>query len=60
MRAEFQQIVGGWTLIDGLDDLTDRIERAAVWADRNGQLLSDERATIEAMINTQIARGFTP
>ena len=26
MRAEFHEITSGWTLISGIDDLTERIE----------------------------------
>ena len=58
MRQEFKDIVSGWTLIDGMDDITDRIERAAEWTELNGPLEVDEERTIELMIQTQIARGF--
>jgi hypothetical protein len=58
MRDEFREIVSGWTLYDGIDDLTDRIERAAAWTKANGPLLPDEEATIKLMIEAQIARGF--
>jgi hypothetical protein len=58
LREGFQEITSGWTLIDDFDDLTDRIERAAAWTKANGPLLPDEEATIEFMIECQIARGF--
>jgi hypothetical protein len=58
VRAEFDEITSGWTLIDGLGDLTERIERAAEWTKRNGPLEPDEEARITLMIQTQIARGF--
>jgi hypothetical protein len=58
MRAEFAEITDGWTLIDGMDDLTERIERAAEWTKANGPLEHDEQQRIEVMINSQIARGF--
>jgi len=58
MRAGFEEIVSGWALISGLDDITNRIERAAAWTKENGPLLPDEQATIELMIQSQIARGF--
>jgi hypothetical protein len=58
MRDDFADIVSGWTLIDGMDDLTDRIERAARWTLENGPLLPRERATIDLMIQSQIARGM--
>jgi hypothetical protein len=57
IRDEFHAIVGGWTLISGIDDLTDRIERAAEWTRENGPLNPDEEATIQLMIRSQIARG---
>lgn len=58
MRDEFRDIVSGWTLISGLDDLTDRIERAAEWTKLNGPLEQDEEATVKLMIEAQIARGL--
>lgn len=58
MRDEFHDIVSGWMLIDGMEDLTDRIERAAEWTVVNGPLQPDEEATIRLMINTQLARGL--
>jgi hypothetical protein len=58
IRDEFAAIVSGWTLISGLTDLTDRIERAAEWTKANGPLLPREEATIELMIKCQIARGI--
>jgi hypothetical protein len=58
MRDGFREIVSGWTLYDGIDDLMDRIERAAAWTKANGPLLPDEEATIKLMIEAQIARGF--
>ncbi len=57
MRDEFRAIVEGWMLIDGLDDLTQRIERVAVWALDNGPLEEDEKATVKMMFDCQIARG---
>lgn len=58
MRDGFHEIVSGWTLIDSVDDLTDRIERAADWMKTNGPLQPDEDATITLMIESQIARGI--
>lgn len=58
MRDGFREIVSGWTLISGMDDITDRIERAAEWTKANGPLDPDEQATIELMIKAQIARGM--
>lgn len=58
MREEFREIVSGWTLYSGLENLTDRIERAGKWTKVNGPLLPDEQATIELMIRAQIARGM--
>jgi hypothetical protein len=59
-RQGFKEIASGWTLIDGIDDLTDRIERAAEWTKSNGPLEPDEEATIKLMIEAQIARGMFP
>jgi hypothetical protein len=47
LRDGFRNIVSGWTLIDDFDDLTDRIERAAEWTERNGPLTDDEEATVK-------------
>jgi hypothetical protein len=57
MRPEFKAIVDGWMLIDDWNDLTDRIERAAVWTKEHGPLHPDEEATIQLMIEVQIATG---
>ncbi|TGS86703.1 hypothetical protein EN817_17530 [Mesorhizobium sp. M3A.F.Ca.ET.174.01.1.1] len=59
MRDGFREIVSGWMLVDDFDDLTDRIERSALWAKENGPLLLDEEATVKCMIETQIARGLS-
>lgn len=58
LRDGFREIVSGWMLIDGVDDLTDRIERAAEWTKVNGPLLPDEEATIKIMIEAQLVRAF--
>lgn len=58
MRSEFDEITSGWTLVSGMDDLTDRIERAADWTKHNGPLLPDEEARIKLMIEAQIFRGL--
>jgi hypothetical protein len=58
MRAEFDEITSGWTLITGMGDLTERIEQAAAWTKLNGPLEPDEEARIALMIQAQIARGF--
>jgi hypothetical protein len=60
MRQEFDEITGGWTLVTGVGDLTDRIEEAAKWTKVNGPLESDEQARISLMIEAQIARGMFP
>lgn len=60
LRPGFSDIVSGWMLISGIDDLTDRIERASKWTKANGPLLPDEEATIKLMIEAQIARGLWP
>jgi hypothetical protein len=58
MRAEFAELVRGWTLISGLDAITERIEQAAEWSKINGPLYPDEAKTVELMIQCQIARGM--
>lgn len=58
MRAEFMEIVSGWMLISGMEDVTDRIERVAEWAKTNGPLEPREEATVKLMIECQIARGI--
>jgi len=58
MRPGFEEIVSGWMLIDGMEDITDRIERAAKWTEQNGPLLPAEEATITMMIQSQLARGI--
>jgi hypothetical protein len=57
MRAGFLEITSGWTLISGMDDITDRIERLADWAKESSPLEPDEQKTVELMIRCQIARG---
>lgn len=57
MRDGFREIVSGWTLVSGMADITQRIERAAKWTGANGPLEPDEEATIKLMIESQIARG---
>ena len=42
MRDDFRRIVTGWTLIYNMDDLTERIERAAQWTRQNRPLETDE------------------
>lgn len=56
MRDEFRDIVSGWTLIDDVDDLSDRLMRLDVWMKINGSLLPDEEATIKLMIEAGVAR----
>lgn len=58
MRQEFREIVQGWTSIDSLDDLTARIERAAIWTQKNKPLEPDEQAAIQLMVEAQITKGF--
>ena len=58
MRDGFREIVSGWTLISGMADITERIERAAEWTKVHGPLQPDEEATIKLMIESQIARGI--
>lgn len=58
MRDGFREIVSGWTLISGMGDLTDRIERASEWTKVHGPLEADEEATIKVMIKAQVARGI--
>ena len=58
MRDGFREIVSGWTLVSGIADLTERIERAAKWTEINGPLEPDEEATVKLMIDCQIARGI--
>jgi hypothetical protein len=57
MREGFSDIVHGWMLYSGIEDLTERIERAAEWTKENGPLQPDEEATIKLIIESQIARG---
>lgn len=55
MREDFQAIVDGWSLVDDIDDLFDRIERSSKWMDANGPLSVDEASTVRLMIQSQIA-----
>lgn len=55
MREGFQAIVDGWSLVDDIEDLFDRIERSSKWLDVNGPLLEDEAYTVRLMIQGQIA-----
>jgi len=58
MREGFREIVTGWTLISGVNDLTERIERTAKWTESNGPLHPDEQAVVQLMVESQIARGI--
>jgi hypothetical protein len=58
LRGGFREIVSGWTLVDDFDALTDRIERAAEWTERNGPLTDDEAKVIKLMIESQVAKGI--
>jgi hypothetical protein len=58
LRDGFRDIVSGWMLVDDFDALTDRIESAAEWTERNGPLTDDEAATIRMMIETQVAMSI--
>ena len=58
MRDGFSDIVSGWTLVSGINDLTNRIEEAAQWTKENGPLQPDEEVTVRLMIEAQIARGM--
>jgi hypothetical protein len=58
LRDGFRDITAGWTLVDDFDALTDRIERAAEWTERNGPLTDDEANVVKMMIETQIAMGI--
>ena len=60
MRTKFDEITSGWTLISGIDDLTECIERAARWTKANGLLEPDEESRINLMIESQIARSMFP
>lgn len=57
MRQGFLDISSGWTLISGMEDLTNRIEALAKWTIDNEPLEPDEEATVKIMIEAQIARG---
>src|SRR5258707_636940 len=54
MRDGFRDIVAGWTLIDDVDALKLRIDRAANWTEAHAPLQPDEEATIKLMIETVI------
>jgi hypothetical protein len=58
MRQGFSHITSGWTLVDDVYELTERIERAANWIEANGPLQPDEAATIRLMIESQVARAY--
>jgi len=58
----FEEIVSGWMLIDGMEDITMRIESVGFMMRKFNITLSDldeqERKTLEMMIESQIARGI--
>jgi hypothetical protein len=61
MRDGFRAISEGWMLVEDWHALTDRIERLAEWTEANGgPLLPDEKATVRAMIDMQIATAGDP
>lgn len=56
-RDSFKAIADGWMLVDDFDELTDRIERLAVWTGQNKPLTPDEESTVQLMIESQVAKG---
>ena len=61
MRDGFREAIAGWTLIDDLNSLGDYIEASAAWVKANGgekAMEPDERATVQLMIQTQVARAI--
>lgn len=58
MRDEFREIISGWTLVEDVEAIGERIEDAARWERSNGPLQPDERATVQLMIKTQVAWGI--
>lgn len=55
MRDGFREIASGWTLVVDFDAITDRIEALSRWTAGNGPLEPDEQATVQLMIECQIA-----
>ncbi|HZP61591.1 MAG TPA: hypothetical protein VFB27_14800 [Opitutaceae bacterium] len=58
MRDGFLAIVRGWSFIDDVDALGDRIDQVGEWMKENGPLTPDEELTLQLMIRTQIAQGI--
>jgi hypothetical protein len=58
IRPGFAEISSGWMIVDCFAELSDRIDRLARWQKVNGPLNDTEKATIELMIESQIARGI--
>ena len=50
-------IVSGWTLIDDVGELTERIEALGEWTRHNRPLEEDEDRTVQVMIMSQIAQA---
>jgi hypothetical protein len=60
MRDGFRDIVGNWTEIEDLGEITRRIVALARWLKANGgepAMEGDERATFRAMVECQIRRA---
>ncbi len=55
-RHEFREIIAGWTLVGGVDDLAERIDRVAAWSTINGPLLADENRVLERLTTALAAR----
>jgi hypothetical protein len=57
VRAGVAAIVTPWPLIDGTEDILDRVKRLATWSQQNGGLNPAEERVSRTMIECLIARG---
>ena len=58
IRPGFAAIVSGWTLVDDMDAITEKIEEVEDWMKINSPLSPEEEATVKMMIEYQINIGI--
>jgi hypothetical protein len=58
MREGFREITSGWTLISGVEPVTDRIDQVLEWSQTNSPLEPDEVDTLRLMLEVEFARSM--
>src|SRR5689334_3889531 len=58
MRDGFRDAISGWTLIDDVDAIGEKIEAAAAFAKQHGPLEPDEQRAVSMMVEAQVLCGI--